>query len=139
MKMNKSIRLTILAVLVITGVVLTVSCGTASPATTATATQAAQVKPTEPGATPGPDYKPVAVAIENYAYSPATLTVTIGTTVTWTNKDSTTHTVVSTSGNVLNSGNIPQGGTFSFTFTQKGTYEYRCGIHPSMTGKVIVE
>jgi plastocyanin len=137
--MKNKLYLALFAVLIISGLMAAVSCGTASPSVTPTATQAAQVKPTEPGATAGPDFKPASVVIENFAFSPAAITVSIGTTVTWTNKDSATHTVVSTSGNVLNSGNIPQGGTFSFTFKDKGSYDYHCGVHPSMTGKVVVQ
>jgi plastocyanin len=138
MKINKSIRLTMLTALVITGVVLVVSCGTASPSATPTATQAAQVKPTEPGATPGPDFKPVAVAIENFAFSPAAISVSIGTTVTWTNKDTVQHTVTSLT-SVFDSGLFGKDKSFSFTFNQVGTYEYYCLPHPYMTGKVIVE
>jgi plastocyanin len=137
--MKRNLYLLLLSMLIVSVIAIAVSCsGYSQPAKT-TATQAAQVKPTEPGATAGPDFKPAAVVIENFAFSPAAITVSTGTTVTWTNKDSATHTVVSTSGNVLNSGNIPQGGTFSFTFKDKGSYDYHCGIHPSMTGKVVVQ
>jgi plastocyanin len=135
---KKLFYLTALAVLVITGALLTISCGTNSTPVTSTAAQGAQTKP-PPGQTAGPDFNPAAVTIENFAFSPASVTVSVGTTVTWTNKDSATHTVTSLQGNVLNSGNIATGGTFSFTFNQTGTFDYHCAIHPSMTGKVIVQ
>jgi plastocyanin len=69
---------------------------------------------------------------------PSTLTVSVGTTVTWTNKDSASHTVTSND-NLFNSGTLANGATFQHTFNQKGTFEYHCSIHTSMTAKVIVE
>jgi len=77
------------------------------------------------------------VFIQNMAFSPATLTVAAGSTVTWTNKDAMTHTVTSDS-TLFNSGNIVVNGVYSYTFTTVGTYSYHCSIHPSMTAKVIV-
>ena len=79
------------------------------------------------------------VAIENFAFSPANITVKKGTSVTWNNKDSTTHTATSTSGPTsFDSGNLPNGKTYSFTFNTVGTYQYRCSIHSNMTGTVTV-
>ena len=80
-----------------------------------------------------------AVTIDNFAFSPANITVKKGTTVTWTNKDSATHTVTSTSGPAsFDSGNLPNGKTYSFTFNTAGTYQYHCTIHSGMTGTVTV-
>lgn len=73
---------------------------------------------------------------------PQGITVSPGTTVTWTNRDPTSHTVTSSStppGQALNSGFLAQGGTFSFTFTVPGSYEYHCDPHPFMTGTVTVK
>ena len=78
------------------------------------------------------------VTLQNFAFSPATLTVKVGTTVTWTNKDGTTHTVTSDSG-VFNSGNLSPNATFSYTFNNTGTFTYHCSIHTYMTGTVIVQ
>ncbi len=78
------------------------------------------------------------VNISGLAFSPQTLTVAKGTTVTWTNNDSTTHTVTSDSG-VWDSGDLAPGKTFSFTFNQTGTFPYHCKIHTFMTAKVIVQ
>lgn len=78
------------------------------------------------------------VYIKGMAFTPATITVSVGTTVKWTNKDAVSHTVTSDTGTVLNSGNIAANGTFSFMFTTAGTYNYHCGIHPSMVAKVVV-
>jgi amicyanin len=81
-----------------------------------------------------------AATIQNFAFSPTPLTVKVGTTVTWTNKDNVDHTVTTTSGPVMfDSKNIASGQTFSYTFTQAGTYNYICTIHPFMTGQVVVQ
>jgi len=78
-----------------------------------------------------------AVDIKNFAFSPSTLTVKKGDSVTWTNNDSTTHTVTS-SGN-FDSGQLAPGKTFSHTFSEAGTFSYGCSIHPSMKGTVTVQ
>jgi plastocyanin len=78
------------------------------------------------------------IAIQNFAFNPATLTVKAGTTVTWTNLDSTNHPVASDTG-VFNSGTLNNGQSYSFTFNQTGSYPYHCTVHPSMTGTVIVD
>jgi plastocyanin len=77
------------------------------------------------------------VFIQGMAFSPATITVTAGTTITWTNKDAVTHNV--TSNPVLfSSGAMGNGATYSYTFADKGTFSYTCTIHPSMKGTVVV-
>ena len=78
-----------------------------------------------------------AVEIVDFSFSPGTIEVTVGTTVTWTNNDSAPHTVTADDG-AFDSGEIAQGGTFSFTFDTAGTYTYFCEIHPDMTGSVVV-
>ncbi len=78
----------------------------------------------------------VAVSIQNFEFSPNTITVKVGTTVTWTNNDSAQHTVT---GGALDSPTLNQGQTYSHTFTQAGTSDYICIFHQSMRGKVIVE
>lgn len=77
------------------------------------------------------------VAIQNMAFNPTTLTVPVGTTVTWKNLDSTTHHVVSNTG-AFDSGDLANGQSYSFTFNQAGTFPYHCSIHPSMTGTIVV-
>jgi plastocyanin len=81
------------------------------------------------------------VVIKNFAFSPASLTVTKGTKVTWVNNDGPAHTVTATdNGNTFNSGTIaPGGGTYSFTFTTVGDFNYKCSIHPQMLGTVHVK
>jgi plastocyanin len=75
------------------------------------------------------------VMIHNFSFVPQIITVPKGTTVTWTNMDSTGHTVTS---NTVDSGPLGTGDTFSFTFNTPGTFSYHCSIHESMTGMIIV-
>lgn len=77
------------------------------------------------------------VNIQNSAFVPQNLTVVLGTTVRWTNRDSIAHTVTSTAG-VFDSGTMNRGATFTHTFNTPGEFPYICAIHPSMTGKVTV-
>jgi plastocyanin len=79
------------------------------------------------------------ISIKNFSFDPATLSVKTGTKVTWTNNDSTSHTITSDSGSLLNSGTLAPGQSFSFTFTKDGTISYHCSIHPTMKGGVTVK
>jgi plastocyanin len=79
-----------------------------------------------------------AVKIDNFVFGPQTITVPVGTTVTWTNSDDIPHTSVSTDG-VFKSKVLDTDEKFSYTFTKAGTYPYYCTIHPKMTGKVVVQ
>jgi len=78
------------------------------------------------------------VRIDNFSFGPAELTVRVGTTVKWTNRDDIPHTVVSTD-KVFKSKVLDTDETFSFTFSVAGTYPYFCSIHPKMTGQVVVQ
>jgi plastocyanin len=91
------------------------------------------------GTTTGTNPQTFDIAIQNFAFSPSTITINQGDTITWTNMDSSTHTVTSDSGSELASGNIPDGQTFSHTFNTVGTFDYHCSIHPMMKGEVIVQ
>ena len=75
--------------------------------------------------------------ISNFKFGPRTLTVKVGTKVTWTNNDAIGHSVNFASGNV-NSKTLDQNAKFSHTFTAAGTYQYICDIHPFMHGTVVV-
>ncbi|WP_079052322.1 cupredoxin domain-containing protein [Streptomyces regalis] len=80
------------------------------------------------------------VAMSRYAFSPATLTVTAGSTVTWTNQDTAPHDVRTTSAPAaFHSPMLNKGGSWSFTFTTPGTYAYYCTVHPNMTARIVVE
>ncbi len=78
------------------------------------------------------------VKIDKFSFGPETLTVAVGTTVTWTNRDDIPHTVVSTDG-VFKSKVRDTDEKFSYTFTKAGTYLYYCSVQPKMTGKVVVQ
>ena len=77
--------------------------------------------------------------ISGFVFSPQVLSVKVGDTVTWTNKDSAKHTVTSDSGNELNSNLLGKNEEYSHTFTTAGTYKYHCTPHPYKTGKIVVE
>ncbi len=77
------------------------------------------------------------VNIKDYAYDPSTITIPAGTSVTWTNLDTVPHTVTSTNGK-FDSGILGQGRIFNYTFSDPGTYNYYCTIHPYMKGQVVV-
>ena len=81
-----------------------------------------------------------AVNITGFAFSPATVNVSVGDTVTWTNNEpgAVPHTASSDTAGVFDSGNLGTGQSFSRTFTQAGTFAYHCNVHPGMTGSVIV-
>jgi plastocyanin len=95
----------------------------------------------------------IAVTIQDFSFSPATLTIKAGTTVRWTNQGPSAHTSTSDTG-AWNSGTLANpsggggygsspGGTFDFNFTQPGTYSYHCSLHPpssypNFTGTVTV-
>jgi plastocyanin len=78
------------------------------------------------------------IRIENFQFTPATVTVPVGTTVNWANNDGTLHTVTSTT-KVFSSAGLDDGGVFSYTFTSPGTYSYFCKLHPHMTGTIVVK
>ena len=80
------------------------------------------------------------VTIDNYTFSPGTLTVPLGTTVTWTNRDFEVHTVTADdTPPTFKSAGLDTDDTFSFTFNKAGTYSYHCSLHPHMTGKIVVQ
>ena len=78
------------------------------------------------------------VTIAGFAFDPAVATVAAGTEVVWTNDDPADHTVTSLTGE-FGSDALGTDQSFSHRFAERGTYEYRCAIHPEMTGKVKVE
>jgi plastocyanin len=81
----------------------------------------------------------VEAAIDNFSFKPAVLTVPVGTTIVWTNRDDIPHTVVSTDDpKAFKSKVLDTDEKFSYTFTKAGTFPYFCSIHPKMTGQVVV-
>jgi plastocyanin len=80
----------------------------------------------------------VEVKIDNFSFAPVEISVSVGTTVTWTNHDDIPHTVVSTD-KVFKSKVLDTDDKYSYTFTKPGTYPYFCSVHPKMTGTVVVK
>lgn len=113
--------------------------GTAPPATQA---PASALPATAPPASAAPaSTSPAsgdAITIANFAFAPASLTVKVGATVTWTNMDSATHTVKWDDGS-QGSGSLTAGAApYTRTFDKAGTFTYHCGIHSSMSGTIVV-
>jgi plastocyanin len=104
--------------------VLTATAAVAQAAATANA----------PAAAPAPGI----VIARDFMFAPLTVTVTAGTTVTWTNHDDEPHTVVSDTG-LFRSGALDTNESFSFKFDKPGTYHYACSIHPRMVGTIVVQ
>lgn len=80
----------------------------------------------------------VEVKIDNFNFTPATVTVAAGAKVTWVNKDDVPHTVTSDD-KLFGSRAMDTDDKFSFTFQKPGTYSYYCSVHPKMTGKIVVK
>jgi len=120
-----------LAALILPAMLALAACsGSSSPAASAAPSVAPSVAP--------PDATGSAVTIASFKFEPATLTISVGTTVTWTNNDSASHTVTADDGS-FKSGTLGKGGTFSQTFATAGTFAYHCNFHSSMTATVTVQ
>jgi plastocyanin len=79
------------------------------------------------------------IVINNFSFSPEILTLSLGATATWTNRDNVPHVIASTDKRFKESAVLKTGGSFSNAFVTAGTYSYFCSIHPRMTGKIIVK
>jgi plastocyanin len=86
---------------------------------------------------PAPAARPITVEIKDFKFTPATLTVPVGATVTWTNDDEEPHTITSATGTFSSTG-LSHEETFTQKFTRPGTYAYFCALHPHMKATVIV-
>ncbi len=76
------------------------------------------------------------IIIKDFEFNPNVITVNLGTTITWINQDSAPHTIKFSNSE---SQKLNNGDSFKFQFNNKGTYDYICGLHPSMKAKIIVE
>ncbi len=79
----------------------------------------------------------VAVVIDNFTFTPGSTALSVGDSVVWTNDQAASHTTTAVNSE-WDSGQIKVGSQFGFTFTEAGTFDYFCSIHPAMTGKVVV-
>jgi plastocyanin len=113
---------------------------TAPAATDAPATPAPAETPAD--ATQGaeaPAAAEVPVDIRDFAYSPNPIEIAAGDTVTWTNQDEVPHTATGEDRDVLQSGTISPGASFSQSFPEAGEFGYFCEFHPNMTGTIVVQ
>ncbi|MFC1987931.1 cupredoxin family copper-binding protein [Chloroflexota bacterium] len=133
--MKRNIVWLVVSCLITVALVLA-SCAPATTPSTPT-TPTTPTSPSTPAPTPTSSWE-VIISISGFDFNPKTIKVSVGTTVKWTNHDSVPHTVTSDS-NLFESGNLPGGATFRYTFNKSGTYDYHCVIHPSMRGTIIVE
>ncbi len=129
--MKNRMLLTLLSLIFIV-VFLFISCGKTAPVTPSPGPP----EDVTPGTTP-PTKLVAELVIESFTFKPATLTIPVGTTVTWHNKDSVPHTV--TSREDIFDGGMSHDDTYTYTFSQSGTFEYYCTVHPFMTAIIIVE
>jgi plastocyanin len=115
------------------------SAAPASPASAAPASPASASAPAAGAAcAPSDTAGSVAVKIANFAFDPATVTAKVGDTITWTNMDSTGHTATIKDNGACTTPTLAKDATGSITFSQAGTYDFFCKIHPTMTGTITV-
>lgn len=112
-------------------------CGAASGSTSSTGSGHQSTVPAAAHAATGATHS-VTVAISDYAYHPAALTVTPGTHIRFVNHDQTAHTAT-TSGSGFDTGTVAPGGRATVVLTKSGDYHYYCQFHPFMTGTVVVK
>jgi len=131
------LALVIALLALLAGALAASACGGGSKekATPAATSPAGTPKATQAAATP--EAEGASVEIKNFAFEPKTVTIKVGQTVTWTNQDSTTHTVTGDGG--IDSDDLSKGKSYPKTFDTEGTFDYHCTPHPQMTGQVIVE
>ena len=113
-----------------------------SPAGAGAAAAAASVAPRAVPAAPADSATSATattVKIDNFSFNPPATTVPAGTTITWVNADDVPHKIVSTDGKFAASPPIDTNDRYAFRFTQPGRYEYFCGLHPKMTGAIVVQ
>lgn len=139
--MKKSVIGVVIVALIIIGVIVAVVAGNSKDNSSATNTSTTH---TTDNATDAPDSTEAAVPqntvdITDFSFSPKVITVKKGTKVTWTNKDSSAHTVIpDKSSDFTASDTLEQGESFSTTLNTVGTITYHCSLHSSMTGTIEV-
>jgi plastocyanin len=126
-------RLTTASVVVVMAIALAACSGASG-----SAAPTAAVSPAGPAPASAAGGGAPAVDIKNFAFAPASASVAAGSKVTWTNSDTTAHTVTFDDGSA-DSGNLAAGATFDHTFATAGTFAYHCAIHSSMKGTVTVQ
>lgn len=123
-------------------VIFLIGCGSYG----GTSTPATPVQAQPPAATPAPAQQQAAtsaptgkvnqVSIKGFAFNPSSITIKKGDSITWTNEDSVPHTVT---GAGFDSRALIPGKSYSYTFNDAGSYDYKCSIHPTMKATVVVQ
>ncbi len=121
------------------GVAVLQEAGSGTEVTMYLVKNVAEGTPEVAGSGQGEEAGTVTVEISDFAYGPDTVTIPAGGTVTWTNRDAAPHTATARDREVLQSGTLEQGESFSQTFATPGSYEYFCEFHAGMKGTIIVE
>jgi plastocyanin len=127
--------------LAIVATLLLAGCGGGGTATTSTPTPAPTATTAQPTPSPTPTVVNVKIVEANnmYAFSPATLSIKVGTQVVWTNTTDAPHTVTSDTAGVFGTtSNLTTNQTFMFTFPSAGTFAYHCNVHPYMKATITV-
>lgn len=125
--MKRSVILAILVAVLIAGLVVLPGCSSATSDST----------PSSGNSGGGSTTGGATVTLANFAFDPTSVEIKAGESVTWTNEDSAVHTVTGDGG--IDSGDLAKGKSYSKTFDTAGTYNYKCTIHPTMTGTVVVK
>jgi len=133
-------RLVSVLTLIVGAMVFVAGCsGDSGSATTPTPTPTTTTTTTPPAGSALTISMPRGATFQTTAaYVPNPATVSTGTTVTWVNNDVDPHTTTSST-NVWDSRTMNPGASFSFTFQNRGTFQYVCLIHPNMVGTVVVQ
>jgi len=92
----------------------------------------------QPSQSPAPAASGHVIVIKDFAFSPSTLTIRAGESVTWQNRDSVAHTATAND-NSFDSHDLESGKSYTYTFVNVGRYGYICSVHPSMQGTIVVE
>jgi len=140
---NKRVAIIVLVILIAGGAVYALTAGKKNKTDTTTqnagSSNTSQTQTNQNTAATNTPASTSSVSIENFAFSPSDITVKKGATVTWTNNDSTAHTVTETDSQTgPKSDQLNQGDKYSFTFDQAGSFHYKCSIHSYMLGTVTV-
>ncbi len=143
---RKQLKLVLYFLMALSVLVLLAACGGSSTGTGGTTPTTGTTTTPAATATQAGNAQSVMIITNSsgtFAFSPASLTIKAGTTVTWKNTTAVPHTVTSDDGKSFDSGTAnpiaAQSGTFSFTFSTPGTFAYHCAIHPFMKATIIVQ
>ncbi len=143
---RKHLRLALFCLVALSALVFLAACGGESTGTGGTTPTVGTTNTPAVTATQAGNTQTVMIITDSsgsFAFSPASLTIKAGTTVTWKNTTAASHTVTSDDGKSFDSGSAnpiaAQSGTFSFTFTTAGTFAYHCAIHPFMKATIVVQ